>query len=570
MRILGVIPARGGSKGIPGKNIKPLCGIPLVARALLGARAAGCLDRLWVSTDDPSIAAVAEAYGAAVPWLRPPHLAGDSTPMVDVLLHLLERLDADEGYRPDALMLLQPTSPLRQTETLVRAASLLERAGPAGVVSVTPAHAHPLWCYSIDEGGRLKPARPGDAPPACRQELPPAYALDGSIYLIRREDLLRSRTLQAEGALALVIPPDEAVDLDAPSDWAVAEALLRARQHRPPPPRVTVIAEAGVNHNGDLSMALRLVEAAAAAGADAVKFQTFRADRLARRDAPKAPYQMKTAPEASSQHDLVRRLELDENAHRALIARCRELGIDFLSTPFDRESVDLLEGLGVRVFKLASGELTHRRLLEHVARKGLPMILSTGMSTMDEVVRAVGWIRDLSRADLTLLHCVSDYPAPPEQANLAAMDALRDAFGLPVGFSDHTPGIDVAIAAAARGAALIEKHLTLDRALPGPDHRASLEPTEFRAMVDGVRRVTAAIGSAMKVPAPCEEAVRGAARRSVVASRPLPAGRALEEEDLDCKRPGTGIPAFRTSELVGRRLKRPLDKDDFLRWEDLA
>lgn len=331
---------------------------------------------------------------------------------------------------------------------------------------------------------------------------------------------------------------------------------------------VFIIAEAGVNHNGSVELAERLVDAAAAAKADAVKFQTFRAESLAGASAELAPYQA-AAGVREGQRAMLEKLELDEAAHRRLVERARKAGLEFLSTPFDEASADLLERLGVPRFKVPSGELTNKRLIEHVARKNRPLIVSTGMSDLEEVGRAVGWIRAVTKAPLTLLHCVTEYPAPESEVNLRAMDALREAFGVPVGYSDHTKGLAVAVAAVARGAALIEKHLTLDKTLPGPDHAASLEPAEFAELVRQIRLVESALGDGVKRAAPCERKNIPAARRSLVAARDLPAGRVLEEGDIAAKRPGAGISPAEIDRLLGRRLKSALRRDEPFSWEQL-
>lgn len=334
-------------------------------------------------------------------------------------------------------------------------------------------------------------------------------------------------------------------------------------------PGCFVIAEAGVNHNGDIALAHRLVDAAAQAGAHAVKFQTFKADRLASAQAPKAAYQQATTGNAESQLDMLRRLELDEAQHLELMRHAADAGILFLSTPFDEDCADLLARLGVAVMKTPSGELTNLPYLTHLARLGLPMIVSTGMSDLAEVSQAVAAIEAAGAPPLCLLHCVSAYPAPPEDVNLRAMDTLTRCFGGPVGFSDHTQGIAVPLAAATLGARVIEKHMTLDRTLPGPDHKASLEPGELTAMVEGIRMVLASLGDGRKRPATREAEVAAVARKSLVLARALPAGAVLSAADLAAKRPGTGIAPGRAAELVGRKLRRDLPADHVLAWGDL-
>lgn len=330
-----------------------------------------------------------------------------------------------------------------------------------------------------------------------------------------------------------------------------------------------IIAEAGVNHNGDLELARRLVDVAAEAGADAVKFQTFRADRLVSPTAPKAAYQRQTTGAGESQLDMLRRLELSPAAHRELNDYCRQRGLIFLSTPFDEESADLLEELDVPVFKIGSGEVTNHPFLDYVARKGRPIILSTGMSYLSEVDEAVRVLRGAGCEQLVLLHCVSSYPAAPADANLRAMKTMAVAFDLPVGYSDHTPGIEVALAAVALGACVIEKHFTLDRTLPGPDHRASLEPHELRALIAGVRTVEHALGDGIKGPLPAEADTRAVARRSLVARVEIPAGATVEAGMLTALRPAGGIPPSLVAQVIGRRTRRPLSAGQFLDWSDL-
>lgn len=331
-----------------------------------------------------------------------------------------------------------------------------------------------------------------------------------------------------------------------------------------------VIAEAGVNHNGKLDLALKLVDVAAAAGADAVKFQTFVADRVARPDARKAAYQERQTGANQSQLDMIRALELSFEAFREVAAHCKRQGIQFLSTPFDHESADFLATLGVPAFKVPSGEVTNHLYLAHVARKSRPLVVSTGMASLSEVAEALDVVRRAGAPPVALLQCVSNYPAAPETANLRAMRTLEAAFGVPVGYSDHTLGTEVALAAVAMGACVVEKHFTLDRTLAGPDHAASLEPDELRNLVSGIRVVESALGDGRKVHTPTEEGTRQVARRSLVVSRDVLAGAILGERDLAALRPADGIGADLVRHVVGRRLRRALAKGTPLTWEDLA
>jgi sialic acid synthase SpsE len=328
-----------------------------------------------------------------------------------------------------------------------------------------------------------------------------------------------------------------------------------------------VIAEAGVNHDGDPEVALELVRAAARAGADAVKFQTFQPRDLVAQGAPKAAYQERTTGSGESQLAMLERLVLPESALVRLCEEADRLGLLFLSTPFDAESARLLLQLGVPAFKVGSGDATHLPFLRELAGHGRPLLVSTGMCTLEEVEALVEAVRAGGDPPLALLHCVSAYPAPGEQANLRAMQALRRIHHGPVGYSDHTLGSEAALAAVALGASILEKHLTLDRRRPGPDHAASAEPDELAGLIAAVRRVEAALGDGVKRPAPCEADVRLVARRSIVAARPLAAGTSLTPEDLACKRPGTGLPPRLLPCLMGRRLRVALGADQPLAWE---
>jgi len=353
---------------------------------------------------------------------------------------------------------------------------------------------------------------------------------------------------------------------------------------------VFIIAEAGVNHNGSVEMARKLVDAAAVAGADAVKFQTFSARKLVSRLAAKAEYQVTNTGNNESQLQMLEKLELDANEHRQLARHCSDCGIEFMSTAFDEESLDFLIGdIGISRVKIPSGEITNAPYLLHAARFGKPMLLSTGMSTPDEIATALGIIafgysdtgerpslaafaraaqtgegREKLRTRVTLLHCTTEYPTPFNHVNLRAMGALASLFGLPAGYSDHTQGITVPVAAAALGAVAIEKHLTLDRALPGPDHLASLEPGEFRAMVRSVREVEAALGSSEKTPTEAELVNRIAARRSLVATRHIDKGEAFSPANIAAKRPGNGLSPLRYWELLGKAAGRDYDEDEML------
>jgi N-acetylneuraminate synthase/N,N'-diacetyllegionaminate synthase len=552
-----LIPARGGSRRVPGKALEPVAGIPLVGHAVRAARISaegvgGGPHPVICSTDDPAIAEAARVWGAEVPFLRPPELATEDATSVDVALHALEALDAVDR-RVRAIALVQPTSPLLDPADLRRAVEAFDRDGTptTSVVASHPA----AWHHQVRPDGSL--GTPGGAADG-------VMLLAGAFYVIAADELRSSRAFVTPGrTLGVEIPPATAVDVDTPADLALARALADVAAIRRPLPiagrsvgdgPALVIAEAGVNHDGDLEVAHRLVEAAAEAGADAVKFQTFDPERLATAEAPLAAYQA-AAGERASQREMLARLALPTDAWAGLQAHAADLGIAFLSSPFDEASADLLDRLDVPAFKLGSGELTNLPFIDHVARKGRPMLVSTGMADMPEVDAALGAIRRAGDPTVALLHCVSAYPAVAGDANLAAIRTMRAAFRVPTGWSDHTPGITLPIAAVAMGADLIEKHVTLDRSRSGPDHAASLEPEAFRAMVGTIRETEAARGSGEKRPTEAERDVARVARRGLYWSADLVAGTAVEPRHVVALRPATAVPPARLDTLLGRRLR---------------
>lgn len=354
--------------------------------------------------------------------------------------------------------------------------------------------------------------------------------------------------------------------------------------------RVYIIAEAGVNHNGSMEMARDLINVAASAGADAVKFQTFKTNKLVSYDAPKAPYQIDQTKDSSSQLDMLRKLELTEIQHIELYEYACSLNIDFLSSPFDLESLHFLSSiLKLPRIKIASGEITNAPLLFAAAQTGKKIILSTGMSSLGEVEMALGGLafgyvagnrkpcpeafqasvasregQQVLKEKVTLLHCTSEYPAPFEDVNLLAMDTLKQAFALAVGYSDHTSGISIAIAAAARGAAVIEKHFTLDKDLPGPDHRASLDPDELRAMIASIRQVEQALGSPLKTVSTSELQNRLLVRKSLVASQPIRKGEDFTETNIGIKRPASGMAPIYYWEIIGQKAQRDYETDELV------
>lgn len=329
----------------------------------------------------------------------------------------------------------------------------------------------------------------------------------------------------------------------------------------------TVIAEAGVNHNGSLDLAYQLIDAATAAGADYVKFQTFRAESLVTRAAPKAEYQKATTGNAESQFEMLKGLELPQEAFAELAKYCTQKNIEFMSTPFDVEAARMLANLGMSTFKVSSGDLTNVPFLREIGKMGRPVILSSGMATLGEIEDAVMALHGVGTPieKITLLHCTTEYPAPVQEVNLLAMNTMRAAFpGAAIGYSDHTQGIDIPIAATALGAQVIEKHFTLDRTMTGPDHKASLEPAELTAMVTSIRRVSLALGNGRKQPTASEIPNRLIARKSIVAARPISRGETLSAENLAVRRPGSGLSPARWDEVVGKPATRDYAQDELI------
>lgn len=331
---------------------------------------------------------------------------------------------------------------------------------------------------------------------------------------------------------------------------------------------VFIIAEAGVNHNGDIRIAKQLVDEAKAAKVDAIKFQSFNASKLVTKNAPKAEYQKKNTGNGN-QYNMLKKLELSIENHIELKNYCDKKSIMFLSTPFDEESVDLLEKIGVSLYKVSSGDLTNIPLLQYIASKNKPIILSTGMANLGEIEDAIEAIKETSNIEIKLLHCTSNYPTKYEDVNLKAMNTLKNAFNLEVGYSDHTNGIEIPIAAVAMGAKIIEKHFTIDKKMEGPDHKASLDPLELKEMVSSIRNIEQAFGDGIKKCNKSEENTRKIARKSIVLCKPIKKGQIIERSCLTCKRPGDGISPKYINKIIGKIANIDMEKEYSIRWEDV-
>ncbi len=328
-----------------------------------------------------------------------------------------------------------------------------------------------------------------------------------------------------------------------------------------------IIAEAGVNHNGSLKIAKKLIDTAKEAGADAIKFQTFKTENLVTNTAQKAEYQIKNSKH-NTQYEMLKSLELTPTEFKKIGKYAKNKEIIFLSSPFDTQSVDLLEELNLPLYKIGSGEITNFPLLKHIAKKQKPIILSTGMSTMGEVEEAIQFLEKYND-DITLMHCLTSYPAPKEDVNLNVIKTLKNTFKKPVGFSDHTTGIEISLAAVALGSTIIEKHFTFDKKLPGPDHKASLEPAEFAKMVKSIRNIEKALGNGIKKPTPEELKIKKVVRKSIVSKDHIPQGTIITKDMLEFKRPGTGIEPKNVDQVIGKKTTKNIPKDTLITWNQL-
>ena len=584
-RILFLIPVRGGSKGLPGKNLLPVGGTSLLGRSVSTAleAAKSCPNAtctVAVSTDDSTLAQEARDFGAEVPFMRPGSLATDEASTIDVVLHALDEFDRS-GTPFDAVVLLQVTSPLTASQDILGALALFfaeDNADP--VVSVTPAPHPPQWSFTI-ETGRMEPVF-SDWGAHRRQEMAASFALNGAVYIGAPEQLRRDRSFIVPAkTIPYVMPAERSVDIDSENDLRLAEHFLAESRQLPAKPQpikigrqrvgdrlpAYVIAEAGVNHNGDVAMAIRLAEAAKEAGADSVKFQTFRAERVATAAAPKADYQLRSTSPEESQVEMLKKLELSMDDYMQLVNACKAIDITFLSTPYGIEDIEFLEELGVPAYKVASALLVEPFFLRKLAATQKPIILSTGLATLSEAADAVDTLVSAGNSQVIVLQCTTNYPSALADTHLRAMTTMRESLGTLVGYSDHTETPAAILAAIARDACVIEKHLTLDRQLPGPDHACSVEPQELKELITQIREVECLLGSPEKRPTAAERENLVGMRRSIVSARDIPQGTRLTEADLTAKRPATGISPTQWDDIVGRKARGDISADTVLTWD---
>ncbi len=586
MIVVGVILSRAGSKGLPDKCVRELLGRPVIAYTFEHVRRSRKLTGVVLTTDSEPAKELARQYGIEI-IDRPAELATDTAPVDAAARHAVLEWERRHDQSVDAVALLYGNIPVRGDGLIDRAIEELIRTGADSVRSVAQVtKQHPDWIHRVDADGCMAQFRANSI--YRRQELEPLHYHDGAVAVVTRKALFDAarfpenpQTFWGSDRRALVQRAEVSVDIDGPIDLCLAEAVLRSVGAAAPSAGeirlggrfvgsrhpIYIVAEAGVNHDGDVEKALRLVDAAASAGADAAKFQLFQADRLVAAAAPAAEYQQRGSGVASQQ-EMLRRLELSLKEFARIRRRCDERKIDFLVTPFSEEDVRGACDLGPVALKIASTDLTNDRLMAAAASTGLPIIASTGASIEAEIHEAVAAVRFLGAGDrLVLLHCVSRYPTPMSSIHLRAIGTMHRQFGVPCGLSDHTTSTATGGLAVAAGACLLEKHLTLDPTDPGPDHAMSLSPEPFREYVRFARESESAMGPGRLGMTPHEEEVRTVAGRSVVAATFIPAGTTLTEKLLIVKRPGNGIPPAHLERLVGRIACVDIPADIPLTWE---
>ncbi|MFM9958995.1 MAG: N-acetylneuraminate synthase family protein [Phycisphaerales bacterium] len=598
MRTLAIILGRAGSKGVPGKNARLIGGRPCIAwtiDAALAARGAGAVSHVAVSTDSDELAAIARGMGVDV-IDRPIALANDTARIDDAARHALEEVERRDG-RFDAVVILYANVPVRPPGLIERAVARLGESGADSVQSYAPVGKHhPWWTAVVDtDSGKVRPWQGEVLNNGVfrRQDLPPAHMPDGGVLAVTRAALRLELAGAGDGPHAffgrdrrgIMNPEGAVIDVDSAADLVAAEAALSVARATPQKPAgfriagreigdnqpVYIIAEIGVNHDGDAARARELVDAAARAGADAVKFQFFRADLLMSASAKLAAYQ-KSAGETDAL-SMLRRLELGIDDLAAAGARAHELGLRAIVTVFSEPLVREAECFAWNAYKTASPDLVNTPLLAALRATNRPMIISTGAATMAEVRGTLAWLSVHGDGQVALLQCVSSYPCPDEHAALSGIGALRAVHAGPVGYSDHTSSLDTGALAVAAGASILEKHLTWSNRATGPDHAASLEPLAFAEYVRAARRAHTMLGSAGprgKQLLEVEHEVRRVSRQSLTTARALRRGEAFSPENLCCKRPGDGVPAAEMSRIVGRRAARDLDADTTLRAEDIS
>ncbi len=577
--IWAVIPARGESKGIPCKDLVDLAGRPLIAYTIEQALQSKHIDGVFVSTEDDEIKGISVAYGASI-IDRPAELNTDEFLSIDVLKHAIRYLERKQGLRVRNVALLLPTTPLRRVEDIDQAIALFFTQAADAVVSVVkaPLSCNP-YCAMKMVDGRLVMMFEEGARSTGRQAIPDVFWRGGQISITTSEHLFRYGDWYEGDCRPYICSEETSLNIDTMTKLKIAEERIygqRAKKvegiafdiggrlvgHAQP---CFIVAEAGVNHNGDMKLAAALIDAAADAGVDAIKFQFFDPQNVVTASSPMAEYQKVNLGGEQSQLEMLQKLVISDTELPALKQYAEQKGLLFLCTSHSgaREYAKLDE-IGVPAHKVGSGDLLNVPVLEYLARSRKPVILGTGMATMEEVMQAYRFLVRNGNEQVIFLHCTTDYPCSLEDVNMKAMTTMKRELECPVGYSDHSLGIEVPMMAVALGACVLEKHFTLDKNLPGPDHRASILPSALKAMVSKIRTIEAAMGAPIKRPSPRERQTAKVARKSLVYSRDLEKGTVVAPEDIAVKRPGTGLSPIRFYEMLGRKLGKSVEKDQLV------
>lgn len=579
MKVICIILARAGSKGLPGKNVAELAGRPMIAWTIDHALAAQSVDRIVVSTDGPAIAAVAAECGVEA-LMRPADLASDSATVDSAARHAVDTIEKRDGVIFDAAVILYGNIPIRPSDLVDRAVEKLIATGADSVQSVYPVgKTHPYWMKKLGgaAGDVLEQYQPNNV--YRRQDLPPVYMLDGGIIAVTRKSLFNVKPSEPHAFLgsdrrAIVTGDGQVVDIDALADFHLAKVVMKSNR-RPrhleiagrivgPGRDVYVVAELGVNHDGKLDHAIELTRMAKQVGADAIKLQLFDPVMLLSAEAILAEYQESSADDPMK---MLQELQLSVEQITRVIAEARKLGLGFVVTCFSIELAGQLAKMNVDAVKVASPDAVNLPMIQALAELRKPMLISTGTCTINELAPAMRLCEARGLSAL-LLHCVSAYPVEPDSADLTRIARLEEAYGLPVGYSDHVTEPVAGAMSVAAGACLIEKHLTYDRAARGPDHAASFDAPQFTEYVRLIRQAQ----RMMRSPPPDVDAqadVRKVSRQSVCALIDLPAGHVIRRQDVTVKRPGTGIPAVKLEAVVGKKMKRTVKANHLLHEGDL-
>ena len=585
-KIVVVILARGGSKRLPGKNIKKLAGVPLIGYTILTAAQSTLVDKIVVSSDSDEILKVSSAFPCLL-QKRPAHLAEDITTSQDSLRYVVTEFEKEQGEEYDLVVLLQPTCPFRKTAEIEKCIKELIDNDADSSQTVTLMREKPELMFVEENGKLVFQNKNAFFNKSLRRT---NYILNGAVYVVRKEVFFSTGNLYGDKNIPVIMSQDDSLDIDTYADWHVAEKMLEeqkrleqgkqnhisrkpitiAGKHLGDEHPTFIIAEIGVNHNGDMDLARKLIDLAVEAGADAVKFQNFNPQTGTSKFTPKVTYQKENDGPEGNYQTMLERLKITGEQTKMLAEYAAEKGTIFLSTASDAESLELLKKVNPPAYKLGSPHITNLPLLKDTAKCGKPMIISTGMATYEEIDEAIQVCKEVGNDQIILLHCVSDYPTHFHDVNLNVIGSLRERYpALNIGYSDHTMGIEASTVAVGLGARVLERHFTLDRSMPGPDHKASLVHEELEALVRAARNIEQAMGDGVKRRTAREEEVARTARRSVVAHVDIPAGTIITEEMVRLKKPETGIKPKYYWSLLGKKVTRDIEADRPLQWEDI-